>query len=674
MTAEEGHTCDGTCAYVARKKDPSNWHGEELYDWRLDWNPPFGLNQEVWECPHAALDEREYCVFHTHPDKLPPEIEEGEELIKTINDSSTIDDSELARRKKEFVGATFGPIDIEGRTLAADDEHPIRLDHATFTAGIWAVDIFCECGIRAHGASFETGGKDVPGEIEAISFRSAEFSGDSYLSFIDAAFSGNYLLFDGAKFSGDRHLWFIDADFSGVNHFSFSGIEFSGDCELSFTNAEFNGDGHLWFRGAEFSGDGDLSFAGAEFSGNGNLSFEDATISWTTNFASTGFKQGKQVTFADAEIHEPLTFLNSGDVRNIPANFDFSNAVFYDELRFRTQNQLEVDQDDTEERPPFTLVFAKDVDFSGTQFERPPNFSSTQFRGDVDFTNATLQNATFRDADLTGPNRSSSASFDRAYLTGANFSNAILTGASFERALLTRAELLGADFTRTKLYGALLGDARINRETTFWLSLDASDLNPDESRRPVRWLRSAKRKLRQLSHKDSVDPYCVYDPRYRAPNREPNIEKAAEVYGTLETLARQNSQPRLASEAFLGRKDVKFREYWNNRNWIMTTRSIVPSAVARYGESPLRVLGTGAMTILVCGLIYYLFDLVENSDGEFATLFESIYFSALTFTTLGYGDFNPVNRPGQVLAVAETSMGVILLAILVFVFGRRATR
>lgn len=54
------------------------------------------------------------------------------------------------------------------------------------------------------------------------------------------------------------------------------------------------------------------------------------------------------------------------------------------------------------------------------------------------------------------------------------------------------------------------------------------------------------------------------------------------------------------------------------------------------------------------------------------TLFGSLYFRALTFTTLGYGDFNPTEPAGQVLAVAETSVGVILLAILVF--GRRATR
>ena len=107
----------------------------------------------------------------------------------------------------------------------------------------------------------------------------------------------------------------------------------------------------------------------------------------------------------------------------------------------------------------------------------------------------------------------------------------------------------------------------------------------------------------------------------------------------------------------------------------MTVRSLVPNLVARYGESSGRVLGTGTVTVLVCGVIYWAFELVARRDtGEPAGLVESLYFSSLTFTTLGYGDFRPTSTAGQFLAVTETFIGVVLLAILVFVFGRQATR
>ena len=153
------------------------------------------------------------------------------------------------------------------------------------------------------------------------------------------------------------------------------------------------------------------------------------------------------------------------------------------------------------------------------------------------------------------------------------------------------------------------------------------------------------------------------------------------MYGTLETIAQNNSRPQLASECFLGWKDVQLRQYWQaddseGRQWVTTMRSFVPNLVARYGESPWRVLGTGGLTVILCRLADWAFDLVERAGtkGKPASLLESTYFSSLTFTTFGYGDFRPADTVGQFLAVGETTIGVIVLAILVFVFGRRATR
>jgi len=281
----------------------------------------------------------------------------------------------------------------------------------------------------------------------------------------------------------------------------------------------------------------------------------------------------------------------------------------------------------------------------------------------------TLKSADFSGADVTGIDDVSETSFDGANMTGADLSNAILTGASFERARLSRAELNGANLTGTKLYDALLGDTRINRVTSFWLTSGTKCQKQTNGRLPMRVIRGVKNKLR------GKEPYCAYDPRYRGTEGEPDLDKAVEMYGTLETLAGRNSLSGLASECFLGRKDVQLRRYWRDDETLMVIRSIVPSVVARYGESAGRVLGSGAFIIAVCGFTYYVFDLIEQANSESSvTLFESLYFSAMTFTTLGYGDFAPSNSAGQVLAVAETSLGVIILAIVVFVFGRRATR
>jgi hypothetical protein len=52
---------------------------------------------------------------------------------------------------------------------------------------------------------------------------------------------------------------------------------------------------------------------------------------------------------------------------------------------------------------------------------------------------------------------------------------------------------------------------------------------------------------------------------------------------------------------------------------------------------------------------------------------QGVYYSTLTFTTLGFGDFRPLGI-GQALTTVETALGTILIALLVFMLGRRAAR
>ena len=58
------------------------------------------------------------------------------------------------------------------------------------------------------------------------------------------------------------------------------------------------------------------------------------------------------------------------------------------------------------------------------------------------------------------------------------------------------------------------------------------------------------------------------------------------------------------------------------------------------------------------------------------SFFDALYFSTLTFTTLGLGDFQPAPAAqlGRALVLLEAVMGAVLIATFVFVLGRRAAR
>lgn len=116
---------------------------------------------------------------------------------------------------------------------------------------------------------------------------------------------------------------------------------------------------------------------------------------------------------------------------------------------------------------------------------------------------------------------------------------------------------------------------------------------------------------------------------------------------------------------------------------------MVQRAGLRYGEQFWRIIGWSIAILLGFATLYLFCGLVrpEAPDGiagaalsvsqlpgDPSVLWESLYYSTLTFTALGFGDFRPIVAVGQMFTVIETSFGALLLVLLVFVLGRRAAR
>ena len=114
------------------------------------------------------------------------------------------------------------------------------------------------------------------------------------------------------------------------------------------------------------------------------------------------------------------------------------------------------------------------------------------------------------------------------------------------------------------------------------------------------------------------------------------------------------------------------------------------AAVAAAGQPGFEVVGVSILTIVGFALLYPLAGGMEKTgdgDAHFTfldtgafplgenarILFENLYFSAVTFTTLGYGDIQPASDAAQLLASIESFLGALLMALLVFVLGRRTT-
>ena len=95
-----------------------------------------------------------------------------------------------------------------------------------------------------------------------------------------------------------------------------------------------------------------------------------------------------------------------------------------------------------------------------------------------------------------------------------------------------------------------------------------------------------------------------------------------------------------------------------------------------YGERPARVLAAGALIIVVCACFYAQKGaLIYRSGNVESSFFQGLYFSTITFTTLGYGDLYP-SPEGYIrlLAMTEALAGGCLMALFVVCLAKRFSR
>ena len=98
-----------------------------------------------------------------------------------------------------------------------------------------------------------------------------------------------------------------------------------------------------------------------------------------------------------------------------------------------------------------------------------------------------------------------------------------------------------------------------------------------------------------------------------------------------------------------------------------------------YGEKPKNIVVSWIVVILFFTLIY-LFPsglayrgTLEVSDSLLARAFHAIYFSTITFATLGYGNFEPKEYM-QPFVMVEALLGTFMIVLFVLVFGRKMMR
>ena len=94
------------------------------------------------------------------------------------------------------------------------------------------------------------------------------------------------------------------------------------------------------------------------------------------------------------------------------------------------------------------------------------------------------------------------------------------------------------------------------------------------------------------------------------------------------------------------------------------------SLTSGYGESLLRWGISCAVVLALFSFLYFNFNAISPVSGKI----DYVYFSVITFTSLGYGDIHPEGIVGKVLASTEIVLGLIMFGVLLSFLGNRFQR
>jgi len=261
---------------------------------------------------------------------------------------------------------------------------------------------------------------------------------------------------------------------------------------------------------------------------------------------------------------------------------------------------------------------------------------------------ASLQGADLSGADLEGAYllyaNLNEANLGKAKLRGANLYNAQLQKVDLWAADLTYTELVDADLEGVNLRGAELVNTYMSGANLSNAYLNGADLSKVSDLAGIKWGN------KYMVGEETIEHFTVAAGVYR------NLKKWHTDAGIYDIAGKFHFREMEAK-----RKAQEWGSEPHLKLWAWALRLL-----CGYGEKPERVVASATGVVLVMAGIYSVSAL---------TFLNSLYYSAVSFTALGYG-FGVSTSEGWVkgLGAFEAFIGVFMMALFLITFVRKMVR
>lgn len=599
--------------------------------------------------------------------------------------------------------ATVGPITfdyavVEGDINAARSTVEGRI---SATEGIFNRDLkFCEATFEEDALFHEVEFHD------RVSFTDARFRGSA--EFQVTHFSGkSHELNDNADFSAcvfERSAEFNDAQFQAVR---FDDAEFRG--AVRCCNTRFNND--TLFDRATF--DDQANFHEARF--HEDVQFSEAVFNDDVDFEGAQFMGGSQTMDDDVSFNRAVF---NGEADFEVAHFryaNFKNVDFTDEAHFEEAR------------------FEGDADFIKATFKTKADFDESRFYGDADFHHAVFQStAVFRGAEFEGEAKhlevnarfddvrfKENAQFDSATFKTASFWDAEFgdqidfTESVFKEEVEFRIRTIDTDiyvnFTDAEVYGgeiellpndvipydftnATLGDIRLSGEAALDELLDyfrfcLTDFDGFDFSRHYEYLERNGWKIHTFnSNGTDFTPAEPMSNRnieltyQKAQNtaEDMSLKRAASRFSIL-----RNRYNRRKTTGIIRDDTVAMDSRTKSRQAVSVVVNYFMDKTCGYGNKVPRIFAFTFGSPIVFALIFAVMGAqfaapegmtpnVWQASNPLGAIWHSIYFSYVTFSTVGYGDISPITMAAQALAIVEGMMNGMFFALLIYTLTKQS--
>lgn len=355
----------------------------------------------------------------------------------------------------------------------------------------------------------------------------------------------------------------------------------------------------------------------------GRASFDRAVFEQTTEFDKSAFTL--RPAFGAARFVGKVSFV----LAHFTKGADFSHAIFGQDTNF---NYAQFEDSALFQSGSFN----SDAQFRGTAFKDDVDFFFRQFRGTVQFNGARLDgDMHFYEADLS---RARELSFRSVRLNGSiHLENTRLRG-SVELNVdhLTRGPSSTIDLNISQF-----------RECKGTLVCGETSTKAENRAAAARQYNMLRDNFRGMPGKDDEEDWCHY--RY------------------MDLKRRARTVPDLSGRHWL-KKSARYSWHWAGRlcDWLFLKWCY------GYGVYSKRIVVTMLAVILFFAAVYWCFGDASTIRNH-GDAFNPLYFSIITFTTIGYGDYAPLGSL-RWAAGFEGMLGLFLMAIFTVSFARKIIR